>query len=49
MDIQVSSNFERVLFDAYGRDGNAVAQLMDELKSGGFKVSQGALQALRAR
>ena len=21
MDIQVSSNFERVLFDAYGRDG----------------------------
>ncbi|EPX78790.1 threonine synthase [Salipiger mucosus] len=48
MDIQVSSNFERVLFDAYGRDGNAVAQLMDELKSGGgFHVSQGALQALR--
>ncbi|MDO6584375.1 threonine synthase [Salipiger sp. 1_MG-2023] len=47
MDIQVSSNFERVLFDAYGRDGKAVAQLMDELKGGAFKVSQGALQALR--
>lgn len=47
MDIQVSSNFERALFDAYGRDGAAVAQLMDELKAGGFKVSQGALQALR--
>ena len=48
MDIQVSSNFERVLFDAYGRDGAAVAQLMDELRSrGGFTVSQGALQALR--
>ncbi|EIE48903.1 threonine synthase [Citreicella sp. 357] len=47
MDIQVSSNFERVLFDAYDRDGTAVAQLMDELKAGGFKVSQGALQALR--
>lgn len=47
MDIQVSSNFERALFDAYGRDGKAVAQLMDELKSGGFRVSQGALQALR--
>lgn len=47
MDIQVSSNFERVLFDAYGRDGSAVAQLMDELKAGGFRVSQGALQALR--
>lgn len=48
MDIQVSSNFERALFDAYDRDGSAVAQLMDELKSGGgFHVSQGALQALR--
>ncbi|MFW2587773.1 threonine synthase [Sagittula sp. SSi028] len=47
MDIQVSSNFERALFDAYDRDGSAVAQLMDELKAGGFTVSQGALQALR--
>ena len=47
MDIQVSSNFERALFDAYGRDGGAVAQLMDELKAGGFTVSQGALEALR--
>ena len=46
MDIQVSSNFERALFDAYGRDGNAVAQLMDELKGGGFDVSQGALEYL---
>ncbi len=48
MDIQVSSNFERVLFDAYGRDGAAVAALMDELKSGGFHISQGALETLRA-
>ncbi|GHE01960.1 threonine synthase [Allgaiera indica] len=48
MDIQVSSNFERALFDAYGRDGVAVAQLMQELKSGaGFTISQGALEALR--
>jgi threonine synthase len=48
MDIQVSSNFERALFDAYGRDGAAVAQLMDELRmTGGFTISQGALQALR--
>jgi len=48
MDIQISSNFERALFWAYGRDGAAVAQLMDELKTeGGFRVSQGALQALR--
>ncbi len=48
MDIQVSSNFERALFDAYDRDGNAVAQLMDELKSeGGFQISQGALHSLQ--
>jgi threonine synthase len=48
MDIQVSSNFERALFDAYGRDGAAVAQLMDELKdTGTFRISQGALEALR--
>ncbi|ABD56066.1 threonine synthase [Jannaschia sp. CCS1] len=48
MDIQVSSNFERALFDAYDRDGDAVAQLMDELKSGdGFTISQGAIGRLR--
>jgi threonine synthase len=47
MDIQVSSNFERALFYAYGQDGAAVGQLMDELKNGGFDVSQGAMQALQ--
>jgi threonine synthase len=47
MDIQVSSNFERVLFDAYGRDGAAVSALMAELKAGGFTISQGALEMLR--
>ncbi|MEM6387809.1 MAG: threonine synthase [Pseudomonadota bacterium] len=47
MDIQVSSNFERLLFDAYGRDGNAVAQVMQELREhGGFSISQGAHQAI---
>jgi len=47
MDIQVSSNFERALYYAYDQDGAAVAQLMAELKSGGFNVSQGALETLR--
>ncbi|MFC3614038.1 threonine synthase [Lutimaribacter marinistellae] len=47
MDIQVSSNFERALYYAYGEDGRAVSQLMDELSSGGFDVSQGAMEALR--
>jgi len=48
MDIQVSSNFERALFDAYDRDGNAVSKLMDELKQGGFDVNQGAMEVLQS-
>lgn len=48
MDIQVSSNFERALFEAYGRDGATVAAQMDELKAkGAFTVSQGAIDMLR--
>lgn len=47
MDIQVSSNFERALYRAYGGDAGAVRQLMDVLKTGGFTISQGALQTLR--
>ncbi len=49
MDIQVSSNFERALFDALNREGAAVAALMGDLKTaGGFELPQGTLQALRA-
>jgi len=48
MDIQVSSNFERALFDAYDREAPAIVQLMDELKEGGFDVSQGAMQVLQS-
>ena len=33
MDIQVSSNFERLLFDLYGRDGGAVAEAMTGLRA----------------
>ncbi|MFV0292793.1 MAG: threonine synthase [Paracoccus sp. (in: a-proteobacteria)] len=47
MDIQVSSNFERALFWAYGSDPAAIRQLMSELRQGGFTISQGALQALQ--
>lgn len=47
MDIQVSSNFERALFFAYDRDGDAVGQLMEELKDGSFTISQGAMEMLR--
>ncbi len=48
MDIQVSSNFERLLFDLYDREGEAIDQLMGELGQGGFALSQGALERLRA-
>ncbi len=48
MDIQVSSNFERALYYAYGEDAGAVAHEMEALKNdGGFTVSQGALESLR--
>ncbi len=48
MDIQVSSNFERALFEVYNREGGAVAQLMEQLaKTGAFTLSQGALARLR--
>jgi threonine synthase len=49
MDIQVSSNFERALFDAYGRDGATVAAQLDDLKNkGAFTISQGAYDFLKA-
>jgi threonine synthase len=50
MDIQVSSNFERLLFDAYGRDAGAVRGLMNSLaQSGRFAMSAPALKDVRAR
>ena len=48
MDIQVSSNFERLVFDLYDREGPAVGQLMSELSGkGAYALSQGALARLR--
>jgi threonine synthase len=49
MDIQVASNFERLLFDIHGRDGRAVRALMASLaQSRRFALSASALSALRA-
>ncbi len=49
MDIQISSNFERLLFDAYGRDSRAVRALMASLaQSRRFALSAPALSAIRA-
>jgi threonine synthase len=49
MDIQVSSNFERLLFDANGRDAKAVTALMGSLaQSRRFSVPAPALKEMRA-
>jgi threonine synthase len=48
MDIQVASNFERLLFEAYGRDGQAVRTLMASLaQSRRFALSEPALSGIR--
>ena len=49
MDIQVSSNFERLLFEASGRDPKAVVAQMSELaKEGSFTIPAYALARIRA-
>jgi threonine synthase len=48
MDIQVSSNFERLLFEALGRDGAGLQRLMDGLaQSGGFTIPAAGLESIR--
>ena len=48
MDIQISSNFERLLFEAYNRDFLSVNNLMDNLKnSKEFKIEKNALNFVR--
>jgi threonine synthase len=50
MDIQVSSNFERLMFEAYGRDPAPVRAAMAALaQSRRFKLSDRALVEIRAR
>ncbi|WP_116365696.1 threonine synthase [Parahaliea mediterranea] len=44
MDITVSSNFERLLFDLYDRDGAAIADLMQRFDSGDIRFSDSAMQ-----
>ena len=48
MDIQVSSNFERLLFEVHGRDANAVRRMMASLsQSGSFNIGDREIQAIR--
>lgn len=47
MDIMISSNFERLLFDLYDRDGAAISQLMVDFNAGGAKLNEAALAKAR--
>ncbi|MDP4650993.1 MAG: threonine synthase, partial [Haliea sp.] len=48
MDITVSSNFERLLFDLYDRDGAAVAELMRGFDHGDVHFSDTAMARARS-
>jgi len=49
MDIQISSNFERLLFEATDRDATAVRRMMESLKqSGAFSLPDAVLSSIRA-
>jgi len=48
MDIQISSNFERLLFELYGRDGGEVAALLERFRrTGEAELTAGAVETLR--
>jgi threonine synthase len=49
MDIQLASNFERLLFELAGRDAARVRSLMDMLrKTGTFRLNENELAGMRA-
>ncbi|MFQ5533949.1 MAG: threonine synthase [Sphingomonadales bacterium] len=49
MDIQVSSNFERLLFELHDRNGTAIAGLMGDLATDGcFQIGSGPLEEARS-
>lgn len=48
MDIMVSSNFERMLFELYNRDGVKIQALMDSFKSGKMVLDESVLAEARA-
>jgi len=50
MDIQISSNFERVLYDACGQDGAAIRAMMGSLgQSGMYELPENVLAFMNAR
>lgn len=49
MDITVSSNFERLMFDLYQRDPTAIATLMEAFNDGDISLSEQAMANCRTR
>ena len=48
MDIQVASNFERLIFDVYSCDSNKTLKLMNDLnEKGEFKIEKNELRKIR--
>ena len=48
MDIQISSNFERLLFESLNRDANKLSNLFTKLKNeNGFDIDEAALSYIR--
>ena len=49
MDIQVASNFERLIFDIYANDSNKVLELMNDLNTNGeFAIGKEELKKINA-
>jgi threonine synthase len=48
MDITVSSNFERLLFDVYNRDGAQIAALFEQFKTQPIQFSEQAMTRTRS-
>jgi threonine synthase len=48
MDIMVSSNFERMLFELHDRDGDKIESLMDDFKNGSMTLGEDVLRSARS-
>ena len=47
MDIQVASNFERLLFDIYNNDSKKVIEIMNDIKNNKFNLDQFSLKKIQ--
>lgn len=47
MDISISSNFERLMFDLYGGDGDEIRNLMQSFPAQSIRLPEGAMKAAR--